>query len=133
MYCRVFLHSNVTVAPILMCHIIFCHRHHVLMQTNKRKRFEDELCVKLGLCLFFFYYCSSILCSRQSVGNLNLGTLDAVDFILLYVLFCQAFSTSWFDKKKKGSFNICVFFGVFFSSLFFSFLCVCFPCHLSID
>lgn len=92
--------------------------------NRQEKRFKG--CVRSFVSNYngVSFYCSSILCSLcavpvwcKSVGNLNLGTLDCCGPNLLYVLFCQAFSTSWCDKK--GSFNICNLLGVFFPVTFF--------------
>lgn len=128
--------------PLYCSHILTCRNIFFMDFMCSCKHTGEEYSPKEALtaldqtrivCLFIVHLCCVFHALCQSgvsqFGNLNLGTLDAVDFICS--VFCSA-RLSAHPGVIKGSFNICNLLGVFFS-FFLSFLCVCPDCHSSND
>lgn len=102
---------------------IVCSCKHTDVEYSRREAFAALDQTRI-VCLFVVV--PSMLCYPcavpvwcKSVGNLNLGTLDAVDFMCS--MSCSA-RLSAHPGVIKGSFNICNLLGVF--SFFFSFSCL---------
>lgn len=129
-------HFTLYCSHILTCrNIIFmdfmCSCKHTDEEYSPKEAFTALDQTRI-VCLFIVHLCCVFHALCQSgvsqFGNLNLGTLDAVDFICS--VFCSA-RLSAHPGVIKGSFNICNLLGVF--SFFLSFLCVCLECHSSND